>query len=55
MDISTGEFKTTSFTNLRTTLLDELTKINPKEVIVDVNMPEELAHEIYTYKQCTNN
>ncbi|MEO2509160.1 DNA mismatch repair protein MutS [Clostridium paraputrificum] len=48
-DISTGEFKTTSFTNLRTTLLDELTKINPKEVIVDVNMPEELAHEIYTY------
>lgn len=48
-DISTGEFKTTSFTNLRTTLLDELTKINPKEVIVDVNIPEELAHEIYTY------
>ena len=48
-DISTGEFKTTSFTNLRTTLLDELTKINPKEVIVDINMPEELAHEIYTY------
>ena len=48
-DISTGEFKTTSFTNLRTTLLDELTKINPKEVIVDISMPEELAHEIYTY------
>lgn len=48
-DISTGEFKTTSFTNLRTTLLDELTKINPKEVIVDINMPEELAYEIYTY------
>ena len=27
-DISTGEFKTTSFTNLRTTLLDELTYSN---------------------------
>ena len=48
-DISTGEFKTTSFTSLKTTLLDELTKINPKEVIVDNNMSDDLAHDIYTY------
>ena len=46
-DISTGEFKVTSFTNLRTTLLDELTKISPKEVIVDKGMSEELVQEIH--------
>lgn len=46
-DIGTGEFKTTSFTNLKTTLLDELSKIGPKEVIVDVNMNEELIKEIH--------
>ncbi len=46
-DIGTGEFKTTSFTNLKTTLLDELSKIGPKEVIVDVNMNEELVKEIH--------
>ncbi|MGG7177644.1 DNA mismatch repair protein MutS [Clostridium paraputrificum] len=48
-DISTGEFKTTSFTNLKTTLLDELSKINPKEVIIDEKMSEELISEIHSY------
>ena len=41
-DISTGEFKTTFFKELKTTLLDEVSKISPKEVIVDVNFDEEL-------------
>lgn len=50
-DISTGEFKTTSFTNLKTTLLDELSKISPKEILVDENMSKELIDEI---KFCTN-
>ena len=45
-DISTGEFKTTTFTNLKTTLLDELTKISPKEVIVDNNYNEDIIKEI---------
>ena len=48
-DISTGEFKTTTFTNLKTTLLDELTKISPKEVIVDINMSHDLVREIESY------
>ena len=46
-DISTGEFKTTSFTNLRSTLLDELSKISPKEIIMDVNTSKELMNEIH--------
>ena len=46
-DIGTGEFKVTSFTNLKTTLLDELSKIGPKEVIVDVNMNEDLVKDIH--------
>lgn len=48
-DISTGEFKTTSFNNLKTTLLDELSKISPKEVLVDENIAEELISEIHSY------
>lgn len=45
-DISTGEFKVTSFNNLKATLLDELTKIAPKEIIVDNSISEELLDEI---------
>ena len=48
-DISTGEFKSTSFNNLKTTLFDELTKINPKEIIVDTKMSEQLIDEIHSY------
>ncbi len=46
-DISTGEFKTTFFKELKTTLLDEVSKISPKEVIVDINFDEELINEIH--------
>ena len=45
-DISTGEFKTTSFKNLKTTLFDEISKISPKEVLVDKNTTEDLINEI---------
>ncbi|WP_054199604.1 DNA mismatch repair protein MutS [Clostridium baratii] len=45
-DISTGEFKTTSFNSLQTTLLDEINKVSPKEIIVDINTSESLLHEI---------
>lgn len=45
-DISTGEFKTTSFNSLQTTLLDEINKVNPKEIIVDINTNQNLLHEI---------
>lgn len=45
-DISTGEFKTTYFLNLRTSLLDEISKISPKEIIVDNSFSEELINEI---------
>ena len=47
-DISTGEFKTTSFTNLRSTLLDELSKISPKEILIDEGMSEDFIKEIKT-------
>ena len=46
-DIGTGEFKVTSFINLKTTLLDELSKVAPKEVIVDINMNEDLIKDIH--------
>ncbi|MEG2291666.1 MAG: DNA mismatch repair protein MutS [Clostridium sp.] len=45
-DISTGEFKTTSFINLRSTLLDEISKISPKELIIDHNFSDSLLKEI---------
>lgn len=45
-DISTGEFKVTSFNSLKSTLLDELTKISPKEIIVDKSMSEDLIEDI---------
>ena len=46
-DISTGEFKTTSFTSLRSTLLDEISKINPKEVIMDESSSEDLVSDVH--------
>ncbi|NME81678.1 DNA mismatch repair protein MutS [Clostridium sp. SM-530-WT-3G] len=45
-DISTGEFKTTSFKNIRMSLLDEIAKVNPKEIIVDINADEKLINDI---------
>ncbi|NFG24231.1 DNA mismatch repair protein MutS [Clostridium botulinum] len=45
-DISTGEFKTTSFNNIKMSLLDEISKISPKEILVDININEELLTEI---------
>ncbi|MGL4874922.1 MAG: DNA mismatch repair protein MutS, partial [Clostridium sp.] len=45
-DISTGEFKVTSFKSLNSTLLDEITKINPKEIIIDENFNKDLLKEL---------
>lgn len=45
-DISTGEFKTTSFNNIRMSLLDEIAKINPKEILLDINASESLINDI---------
>lgn len=45
-DISTGEFKTTYFLNFKASLLDEVSKISPKEIIVDNSFSEELINEI---------
>ena len=66
-DISTGEFKTTYFTSLKSVLLDEITKISPKEIIVNTSIDNDLLDEIslissalITYKDyntftCTEN
>ena len=45
-DISTGEFKTTSFSNIRMSLLDEIAKVNPKEILLDINANESLINDI---------
>ncbi len=45
-DISTGEFKTTSFNNIKMSLLDEISKVSPKEILVDNNISEDLLEEI---------
>jgi len=45
-DISTGEFKTTSFDNIRISLLDEISKVSPKEILVDENISESLLEDI---------
>ncbi|MCF0148491.1 MAG: DNA mismatch repair protein MutS [Clostridium sp.] len=50
-DISTGEFKVTSFNSIKATLLDEITKVNPKEILVDNNISEELLSEITSVTQ----
>lgn len=45
-DISTGEFKTTSFKNIKMSLLDEIAKVNPKEILLDINADERLINDI---------
>lgn len=45
-DISTGEFKTTSFDNIRISLLDEISKVSPKEILVDENLSEDIIYDI---------
>lgn len=50
-DISTGEFKVTSFNSIKSTLLDEITKVNPKEILVDEKTNESILEEIATVSQ----
>ncbi|MGL5378988.1 DNA mismatch repair protein MutS [Clostridium sp.] len=45
-DISTGEFKSTSFLKAKSTLLDEISKVNPKEILIDNNVSESLIKDI---------
>src|SRR5471030_2565587 len=45
-DISTGEFKTTCFDNIKIILLDEISKFSPKEILVDENLSESLMQDI---------
>lgn len=45
-DISTGEFKTTSFDNIKISLLDEISKVSPKEILIDVNMNDSIIEDI---------
>lgn len=45
-DISTGEFKVTSFNKEKSKLLDEIAKISPKEILVDINIDDELVLDI---------
>ncbi|MGL4989838.1 MAG: DNA mismatch repair protein MutS, partial [Sarcina sp.] len=45
-DIATGEFKVTSFNYNISAMLDELSKIAPKEVIVDKNISDDLLKQI---------
>ncbi len=45
-DISTGEFKTTSFDNIRISLLDEISKVSPKEILIDENLSESFIDDI---------
>lgn len=48
-DISTGEFKSTSFNNIKSTLFDELSKLSPAEILLDSNTSELLIKEIKGY------
>ncbi|MBA9010284.1 DNA mismatch repair protein MutS [Clostridium saccharobutylicum] len=45
-DISTGEFKTTSFDNIKISLLDEISKVSPKEILLDINMSDSIIEDI---------
>ncbi|AQR95720.1 DNA mismatch repair protein MutS [Clostridium saccharoperbutylacetonicum] len=45
-DISTGEFKTTSFNNIRISLLDEIAKISPKEILVSETLSNDVIQDI---------
>ena len=52
-DISTGEFKTTSFTNLKSTLIDEITKIEPREILLHKDISTSLEKDITSYLNTT--
>ena len=43
-DISTGEFKTTFLYRIKNNLLDEISKISPKEIIIDLNFMKNLIN-----------
>ncbi len=45
-DISTGEFKTTYFKLDLNTLFDEISKISPKEILLDIESDEKLINDI---------
>ena len=45
-DISTGEFKTTSFTASKASLLDEISKISPKEILIEKSIYENWEYDI---------
>jgi DNA mismatch repair protein MutS len=45
-DIGTGEFKTTSFENIKISLLDEISKVSPKEILVDESLNEAFINDI---------
>ncbi|WP_297423838.1 DNA mismatch repair protein MutS [Clostridium sp.] len=45
-DISTGEFKVTSFDNIKISLLDEISKVSPKEILIDEDFDETLINDI---------
>ena len=44
-DVSTGELKATHFQD-EATLLNEITTINPNEIVVNEELPEELKRQI---------
>lgn len=48
-DISTGEFKTTSFTNLKSTLIDEITKIEPREILLNNKVNNLLEKDLISH------
>ena len=45
-DISTGEFKTTYFTESIENLLAEIARFSPKEIIVDINLSQKILDRI---------
>ena len=46
-DISTGEFKTTYFSDSIDNLLGEISRFSPKEIIVDITLSESTINRIY--------
>ncbi|MBM6839778.1 DNA mismatch repair protein MutS, partial [Clostridium saudiense] len=46
-DISTGEFKTTYFSDSIDNLLGEISRFSPKEIIVDITLSESTVNRIY--------
>ena len=47
-DISTGEFKSTYFKYDLNTLFDEISKVAPKEILLDINTDEHMLKEIHS-------